>query len=133
MELIEREKVGCEEMEGSLGDGGGGAVGKNGERSDGRPPNPFAGAYRQSYGVALGGSPGGATLIRHGSLVRLIPSLLFSILGRYILALMMSCPSRFSFRSCYLMLFYVDSIRSFNKQFRSVFLRFLCLPFLVLD
>lgn len=76
VELIEREKVGCEEMEGSLGDGGGGAVGKNGERSDGRPPNPFAGAYRQSYDVALGGSPGGATLIRHGSLVRLIPSLL---------------------------------------------------------
>ncbi|THU52356.1 hypothetical protein C4D60_Mb10t03150 [Musa balbisiana] len=57
-------------MEGSLGDGGGGAVGKNGERSDGRPPNPFAGAYRQSYGVALGGSPGGATLIRHGSLTK---------------------------------------------------------------
>ncbi|RRT82697.1 hypothetical protein B296_00011006 [Ensete ventricosum] len=75
-ELIEREKVGCEEMEGGLGDGGGGAVGKNGERSDGRPPNPFAGAYRQSYGVSLGGSPGGATLIRHDSLVSLIPSLL---------------------------------------------------------
>ncbi|CAD5186689.1 unnamed protein product [Musa acuminata subsp. malaccensis] len=57
-------------MEGSLGDGGGGAVGKNGERSDGRPPNPFAGAYRQSYDVALGGSPGVATLIRHGSLTK---------------------------------------------------------------
>ncbi|RZR92173.1 hypothetical protein BHM03_00020433 [Ensete ventricosum] len=85
-ELIEREKVGCEEMEGGLGDGGGGAVGKNGERSDGRPPNPFAGAYRQSYGVALGGSPGGATLIRHDSLVSLIPSLLSFYLRSLVVA-----------------------------------------------
>ncbi|RWW90212.1 hypothetical protein BHE74_00000640 [Ensete ventricosum] len=70
--LIETEKVGCEEMEGSFGGGGGGGddgVGKNGGPSDGRLPNPFAGAYRQFLGGALGGSPCKSALVRHDSLV----------------------------------------------------------------
>ncbi|RZR76178.1 hypothetical protein BHM03_00000806 [Ensete ventricosum] len=71
--LIETEKVGCEEMEGSFGGGGGGGddgVGKNGGPSDGRLPNPFAGAYRQFLGGALGGSPCKSALVRHDSLAK---------------------------------------------------------------
>ncbi|KAJ8470912.1 hypothetical protein OPV22_025255 [Ensete ventricosum] len=60
-------------MEGSFGGGGGGGddgVGKNGGPSDGRLPNPFAGAYRQFLGGALGGSPCKSALVRHDSLAK---------------------------------------------------------------
>ncbi|CAL9063091.1 unnamed protein product [Musa banksii] len=63
-------------MEGSFGGGGDDGIGKNGGPSDGRPPNPFAGAYRQFLGGAHGESPCKSALGRHDSLVA-VPGALF--------------------------------------------------------
>ncbi|CAL9211098.1 probable protein phosphatase 2C 57 [Musa acuminata AAA Group] len=57
-------------MEGSFGGGGDDGIGKNGGPSDGRPPNPFAGAYRQFLGGAHGESPCKSALGRHDSLAK---------------------------------------------------------------
>ncbi|XP_065049730.1 uncharacterized protein LOC135679666 isoform X3 [Musa acuminata AAA Group] len=63
-------------MEGSFGGGGDDGIGKNGGPSDGRPPNPFAGASRQFMGGAHGESPCKSALGRHDSLVA-VPGALF--------------------------------------------------------